>query len=891
MKKIFLLIILASIGLHAMALDKSGTITTETWSGSINITGTVTVGDGVILTIDAGTTVLFNSSTSLIITGTGIIHANGTAANKITFTRNGSSTWEHIQFEATSTGSNLTHCNISYGNGVDVTAGATQGGGIYIGGSGITLDNCEISNCNALYGGGVEVDGCNPVISNCRIHDNTNEGIDVYYGNPSILNCVIYKNTSSNLAAGISVSGGDPDVINCTITENTTSSTATRPVAARGGMVVIDSDPHIVNSILWNNRKGTSTGNDYTGSTTNMRRCALVQSIPGQFVLSSTNTATTGPNFIDPATYDYSLKFISICRDSGYTTTSGVTIPTSDILGNPTIGLKDIGAYEVKYSKWTGSTDNSWTTAANWSQNIEPSTGSGDVIIPKGLSTYPVNSANPSFTIGTGKYMILEPGARLTLSSITNNGNLLLKSDASGISSLIINSYSGNDANVELYLTGGPVPDGFRWHLISSPFTSLGVSPISSVTLNLAQWIEGYDRMSLDEGWVAFDGYIYPTGPSTGPMFSNLAPNKGYTYYYASNHSFTLSGQFNNPPQSANITCYDEFLTELYGYNLLGNPYPCGLNWDAIVTVENGYPEQTSKALHYRKDGTHVYYVNGVGSEPGVNGIIPPMQGFFVKTSLPTASINLPSSARVHDNIPSRYKGTKSEVALVRLKINNGALSDYAAVRFDNDAKSGSDYDYDAEKEFFSKVRPSIYTIAEGSNFAINGIPFPSPSVDIPVAVKLISTGNYTIESPELTGLDNFKVKLIDKSSGIETDLRANPVSPFTSTETGVITDRFVLRVSEMTTDIDDPKISDDKKFSIYSANNMVNILNLSNEWDNCTGDIKVLDLSGRVISNKTSVFISKSSIIQVESPVSKGLYIVKIESGAKRFSGKILIH
>lgn len=885
MKKILLLIFVNLFGVHLMALDKSGAISTETWSGSITVTGTVTVGNGVVLTIDPGTVVSFNSSTSLIIQGTGIIHANGTAANKITFTRNGElATWEHIRFLATSTGSNLTHCNISFGNGADISAGVTQGGGLYISGSGLTVDNCEISNCTALYGGGIEIENCNPIISNCKIHDNSNEGIDVFFGSPVIKNCLIYKNFSTNLSAGINITSGDPDILNCTIVENTVSSTDR---TARGGMYVFESTPHVINTLFWNNKRGTLNGNDYAGSTSNMQRCALVQSVLGQFLLSTTNTAINGPNFSDPSTYDYSLKFISVCRDSGFTVSQGVTIPANDILGNPTIGMKDIGAYEVKYSLWTGSTDNSWSTASNWDKNNDPPSGTGDVLIPAGLSRYPVNTSNGNFTIGSGKKMILEPAAKVTLNAITNNGSLLLESDGNGISSLIVNSYSGNNADVQVYLTGGPVPDGRRWHLISSPFTALNISPFSTVTLDLAQWIEDWDRMSLDEGWVAFDGYIYPSGLMTGPQFNNFNPGKGYTYYYASNRSYTISGQLNTTSQTMTITCKDPEQQELYGLNLMGNPFSSGLNWDAIVSSSN-YPAGTSKALHYRKDGTHVYYINGVGSVPGVNGIIPPMQGFFVKTNEDGGSLILDADARVHDNIPARYKGSAPEIPLVRLKISTGSLADYTTVRFDENAKTGADNDFDAPKEFLSTVRPSIYTISEGSRFTINGLPFPSPYTDIPVVLKLITAGNHILESPEITGLENYRIKLIDRETWSETDLRTNPVIPFSS-GAGLITDRFVLRVAELTTDIDNPVVSG-KEFSIYPANGLVNIRMIDEKWDNHIGSVKLLDLNGRIIKDLPNVLLTKTSITQLTAPASKGLYIVEVRSGIKRYTTKVLI-
>jgi hypothetical protein len=488
--------------------------------------------------------------------------------------------------------------------------------------------------------------------------------------------------------------------------------------------------------------------------------------------------------------------------------------------------------------------------------------------------------------------MIVEPGAKVTLDDLSNSGTLLLKSDATSISSLILGSYSGNDADVELYLTGGPAPvEGNRWHLISSPFMTLSRDPIWAVTNNLAQWVESYDRGDLDEGWIAADGWDYALGsiPGSPTTFTNLNLGQGYTHFYSSNYTYTISGELNTENKSVNIYCTDTDQPLLYGHNLLGNPFSSGLDWDQIVD-DGAYPASTSKVLHYRKDGGHVYYINDIGSEPGVNGIIPPMQGFFVKTYAASGSINLAASARVHDNIPTRYKGgEKAFIPLVRLKINTGERYDYAVVRFDELAKTGLDYDFDAVKDFISTTKPTIYTISGGTKFVINGLPFPEESVDIPVAVKLITAGNQTINTTELTGLDSYNLYLIDNETGYMANLRTNPLVTFSSAP-GLFTDRFILRISEITTDVENPLDFKTGAFNIYTGFGSLNIQTITDDWDGRQGSVRVLDLSGRTVTSNANVEFSRNSVIQVGAPTVKGLYVVEISSGAKRYVSKVVV-
>ena len=84
--------------------------------------------------------------------------------------------------------------------------------------------------------------------------------------------------------------------------------------------------------------RSSSTGYDYSGSGT-ISNCAFVQDdaiTSGHLILSATNDDTgtpKGPNFTDPTSNDYSIKFISPLRDAG--TDTGA--PDKDYAGNDRI--------------------------------------------------------------------------------------------------------------------------------------------------------------------------------------------------------------------------------------------------------------------------------------------------------------------------------------------------------------------------------------------------------------------------------------------------------------------------------------------------------------------------------------------------------------------------
>ncbi|MCF8405215.1 MAG: hypothetical protein K9H58_14820, partial [Bacteroidales bacterium] len=116
MKRIYLSLLLVLIFFIAFSqTNHSGTISSnETWFAADNphvVTSTVTVNAGIILTIEDGCEVRFNTANNLNIYGT--LNAIGTSGNGILFTQNGTSQWGGLQFKAASSGT-LEYCTVEY---------------------------------------------------------------------------------------------------------------------------------------------------------------------------------------------------------------------------------------------------------------------------------------------------------------------------------------------------------------------------------------------------------------------------------------------------------------------------------------------------------------------------------------------------------------------------------------------------------------------------------------------------------------------------------------------------------------------------------------------------------------------------------------------------------
>lgn len=919
MKRIILAVTIIFISLASYAQPSEGDGTsgnpyrgtlTSDWTfagGSNNYFGNLEVSSGTF-TVSPGATLRFGTGNSLTISGTGVLSAVGTSGNPVTFTASGT-TWGHIVFSSAGTSSTIENCIIE--KGYD----GTYGGGLYITSSNIQVKNSIFRNSSSPRGGGVCVIGANPFISGCFFSSNsaTVDGGGVFtWGSATIIeNCLFYNNYASSNGGGAYLGNADNlKITNSTFASNSAGSTG-RAIAFRYNRTPV-STPVIKNSIIWGADENLSISySGYISKNSSIFVNSAIQGYTSGYTncigLNATNTASDGPNFINPGpsgTLDLSIAFISPCRDKG--TSTGA--PAKDYIGNNRIGPVDIGAYEHQYCRWVGGTSSEWNTTSNWAESIVPSEApyvvigsatnnplisTSDVIVQQLIT-----ETGGELTIGTGRLLtatsltndgttVFNPGAKGTIPSITNNGTFRLESDATGIASLIVDSYSGNDAEVELYLTGG----GANWHYISSPFNYLSVSPFSAITLDLARWVESLASIDLSVGWVAYDGYVYRVDnnpPYTGTPFSELEKGRGYNHFFSSAHTYTLTGQLNTSDVVVSIPCTDpDDFSGRYGFNLLGNPFSSGLDWD-IITSSPNFPAQTSKVLHYESGGNHVYYINGTGSEEGVNGIIPTMQGFFTKTYADGNFITLLKSARTHNDIPSRYKGTAS-IPYLRLRLISAGLTDNTVVRFDIEAKSGTDYDFDAVKVFLPENKPYIYSVSGGTRFAINGLPFPEESAEIPLNLKIVTAGTHTISASTIQNLEDYNISLRDNLTGITTNLKSSPAYTF-SAGSGVYSSRFVLTVSKITTPV--PKIPEEKKdpIKIYQDYEHLNIVAISPLWNGKQGSVKVFDLSGKTAGNYTGLEFNNGTLVQVPAPVKEGIYLVEVRSGKMRYTGKIVI-
>ena len=604
---------------------------------------------------------------------------------------------------------------------------------------------------------------------------------------------------------------------------------------------------------------------------------------------------------------------------------------------------------------WTGSVDSDWNTVGNWSCGYIP-IATTDVTIPNVankpvLSTGAVGTLN-NLTIDSGSSLIITSNTIQVSGTIINNGTLDAGSaivemngslwqaigvnvfDANTIMDLKINNPAGvslfgplnvtgivtaqngdlfSGGNLTLVSTASQtalvdgsgtgditgnvtmqryLDSGFGYKYFSSPFQDATVGEFGDdmdLTSSFPNFYR-YDESRASSGWV---GYTTATDP--------LNPLEGYSINFgsvATPNTVDVTGVVNNGPLS--VTLYNNNNTYTKGFNLIGNPYPSALDWDAA----SGWTKtQIDNAVYYFRasatdqyGGTYSSYVNGISSDPGVaTNIIPSMQAFFVHVTdgaFPvTGTLGLTNSVRTNDlTHPFLKSKVMSSRFLIRLTANfstGNTSEDPMVIYFDHDAQASFDSDMDALKLMNTEMAmPNLYSIVSGGEkLSINALPeMDDTTLYVPLGLKTYIPGEITFKIRENENLpEGMNIFLRDATTGTTINLIEDKEYKITLVA-GEYIDRFYLGFQRSTTDINDLEEAIDF-FTVYSSQAMINAT--VNRLDGRDGLISVFDLGGRQVFSRKVYDIGNYDI---DPGLKSGVYVIRFYSGKLSTAKKIFI-
>ncbi|MBK7174174.1 MAG: T9SS type A sorting domain-containing protein [Bacteroidales bacterium] len=500
-------------------------------------------------------------------------------------------------------------------------------------------------------------------------------------------------------------------------------------------------------------------------------------------------------------------------------------------------------------SRWNGV--GSWNTAANWSNGIP---GEGTVaLLETGTLMVESNAVCKALTVSNNTQLNVLPGFSLTIDSTFNNeGNFLISSNETGTGSLIVNR--------EMIGSGSFQADQFmdfgvgRKYLISSPVESVTAGTLAGV--GTEEYLEN--------------------GGNWTPLNTNtqLITGTGYRASGSGEVTLNFSGDFAvNNKVITNLDFSNPLAGKMKGMNLIGNPFPSAIAWNQGDWVKNNLDYSIYAWNGYK----YVCWNGQIGSF--TDGVIPSMQGFFVRCNSQNAALTIPANSKLHSNLPYQ-KSIESVENLFTVKIEKQSDPDHfdeTFVNINSQASNNFDAQFDAFKFFGEDQYPQVYTLSSDNNeLAINTQP---SYQSLPLIFKLSVPGTYKIS---FGGLGSFLpdqgFTLEDKVESSFMNIRTSDSYIFVSdgiTEPG----RFVIHFYEVgmeeLSSIPLRVFMDKDQLQIYSDEGLQQI-----------DQIRIYDVSGIQRLSKSNYQVNESLNVDFLNP---GIYLAQIVIGNKMKSYKLL--
>ena len=305
-----------------------------------------------------------------------------------------------------------------------------------------------------------------------------------------------------------------------------------------------------------------------------------------------------------------------------------------------------VNYYTIKY-KFIG-LDKDWNKISNWQlvcelwdepQNATQLPSSNpemidDIIVAANLdatSDYIVKDLE----IISEKILTIVPSASLEIiGDITNDdvNALVVDSDINGTGSLIHND-DNVVAKVNCHIDNSSVTRNWSadWHFISSPVTSQTIESFIPTE-------ENYDFYSWSEFNSTWNNQKKDNSTTNNFYVDNgfnFNIGRGYLVAYENEGYKKFSGTLNNGNVTFPLSCSTdgEYVVERFtGFNLVGNPYPSYIDWEAEGWTRDMLELQTIWIYDDDVNNYITYTLGGVATNGG-SQYIAPCQGFFVKAA------------------------------------------------------------------------------------------------------------------------------------------------------------------------------------------------------------------------------------------------------------------
>lgn len=338
------------------------------------------------------------------------------------------------------------------------------------------------------------------------------------------------------------------------------------------------------------------------------------------------------------------------------------------------------------------------------------------------------------------------------------------------------------------------------------------------------------------------------------------------------------------------------------GWNLLGNPYPCEIDWVSLYNLGGNssilepnlylldpYNQSNSNSTYFVYQATTGLLVEprSTSNRSMANGkFIASSQGFFVK-AIQAGTVLFDESIKPSSPYTALYANMRVEQSTssyLKIQVSDSNASAQAIVHFREDATPLYDPKYDAE--CFSAGPLNLYTYSSGRRLSINGLSL-GYQLPVPLVVSSSKKGTKRFTVPEISSpspsyflVDNYTHKQLKLESGTTYAFDLNDDTLSTSPN------RFQIREELVTSIETDDRIDFDVHPNPYASGLLT--LRLP---DGVEGQVEIWDMNGREVYSKSHN--QAGTLLEIdltEASLGSGVYTIKCTNRKRTFFKSLVI-
>jgi len=545
--------------------------------------------------------------------------------------------------------------------------------------------------------------------------------------------------------------------------------------------------------------------------------------------------------------------------------------------------------------------DNQWSTAANWDSGKVPSSYT-DVSITAGQTIEAGNTtaaiAN-NITLSSASSLTIDETSSLTVSGdFTNSGSVTLNSTADDFSSLIVEGTASGDVIYNRFVNVYDDLDGGGWDFVGAP---TGMTIEDFITAN------GANIQVLGDDY-AFAQYDNATGQytryATDTDTGSFTPAQGYALAMAQGDlppppaggvpgtTVAFAGALQTTDQSINIVNNHANGAGGRRWNLVSNPFPSYISGNTAAGVTN-FIDANSSVID--SEFLAVYGWNGsdydIYNELASGFSIAPGQGFWVAAAgTSDAALNFTAAMRTSIGTGDFIQGPQLLTYNVGLKLYNGEIERAATNFYFRDGLTlGLDPGYDAAA--YNQSTKLNSRLAQGSQetvFAINAMDIDDlQNTRVPLEIRQNAGQAFTISISDMELPQDISVYLEDTLNGTLTSLKDGDFA-LTAQSNLSGADRFfiVFKDNSVLSSGDSLGIN---TLNVYKANtdSFVTIAGITPELGKLNATL--YNILGATVREKALNTATATQTLSTEG-LASGLYIIQLRSGSQVFTKKIIV-